>query len=405
MLESPTLKRLLIIVVFVLSTGIYSIIFIPESLRNLMQMLGVGIILLVLILNLFSGDRFVYKLHFKKEIYLFLLSAFFSMFIAKEFHNQSFQITLVAQRYMYFFFFYFFLHSIKLDVKEIEKLILPFALIYVFIYLIQLLAFPTLIVDSRVELERGTVRIFIPGGGFLLLAYLMSLQKFLKSLEMKYGLYCFFLFIFAGILQGTRQSLASIVLLTVALIFFNKQVKSRAFIIFSAGIAGLALFFLFQDIFIELLAVTEREATSSRENIRIVAIRFFLTDFMPDKLAYIFGNGQDSTNSSFGIQVGFYKLLGLYQSDIGLIGDYSKFGILFVIAQLSIMGRIIFGKLPQEIEYFRYFFIARSLTMFTGAGVFSGASGIASIMIILYMVDLYKNKESNKQVKPILGEP
>ncbi len=397
MLESPLFKRMLIASIFVLASGFYTLIFIPEQLRNLGEIAGIGVIIFVLLFQQLSGDSQREKQYFKKEIYLFLLAAFVSMFMANAFHNQAFTITLVAQRYIYFFFFYFFLHSIKLDVKEIEKLILPLAFVYVFLYLTQYIVFPTRIVDSRVGVERGTVRIFIPGGGFLLLAYFMSLQKLLKNYELKHGIYCLIFFVVNGILQGTRQSLASIVLLTVAFIFFSKQVKSRTLVIIMAGVAGLAVFVIFQDIFLEMIAVTRKETTATRENIRLVAVRFFLTEFMPNKLAYIFGNGQDSLNSSFGREVNLYKKLGLYQSDIGLIGDYTKFGLLFVIAQLSIMARVIFGKLPKEIVYLRYFFISRALVMFTGSNIFSNATGIAFFMIVLYMIDQYKNKEKEEE--------
>ncbi len=396
MLESPLFKRMLIISIFVLASSFYTLIFIPEPLRNIGEMAGIGIIIFVLLFQQLSGYKTGEKQHFKKEIYLLLLAAFFSMFMANAFHNQPFTITLIAQRYIYFFFFYFFLHTIKPEIEDLEKLFLPLAFVYVFLYLTQYMVYPTRIVDSRVGVERGTVRIFIPGGGFLLLAYYMSLQKLLKNYELKYGIYCLIFFVINGILQGTRQSLASIVLLTVAFIFFSKQVKSRTLVMLMAGVAGLAVFILFQDIFLELIAVTRKESTATRENIRLVAVRFFLTEFMPNNLAYIFGNGQDSLNSSFGKEVNLYKKLGLYQSDIGLIGDYTKFGLLFVIAQLSIMARVIFGKLPKEIVYLRYFFISRALVMFTGSNIFSNATGIAFFMIVLYMIDKYKNQELEK---------
>lgn len=395
MLESPIFKRFLVITIYIFSTGFFTLILVPEQARKLAEMAGIGIILLFLILNALFGARSKIRLNYKKEVYLFLLATFFSMFIAYTFHNQGFAITLVAQRYMYFFLFYFFLHSMKPDIRDIEKMIIPLGLLYAFIYIAQYVLFPNLILDSRVDMERGTIRIFFPGGSFMVLAYYLSLQKLLKEHKFEFLIYCLIFLIVHGILQGTRQSLASIVLLTASFIFFSKQVKSRALIILLSGVAALAIFIVFQDIFMEMIAVTQKEGTARKENIRLVAMRFFLTDFMPNNWAYVFGNGQDSFNSSFGKIVGAYKTLGLYQSDIGLVGDYSKYGILFVIAQLSIVFRIIFSKLPPEIVFMRYYFISRVLVMFSGSNMFSDASGIAFGMIILYYIDIYKHQEQN----------
>jgi hypothetical protein len=200
-----------------------------------------------------------------------------------------------------------------------------------------------------------------------------------------------------GILQGTRQSLASIILLTAAYIFFSKQVKSKAFIIFLASLAGIGIFLLFQDILINLITVTQNQVGSDKENIRITSLRFFVLEFQPSILTRIFGNGADSMNSPYGMLMAFYRSLGLYRSDIGLFGDYTNFGILFVIAQLSIMFRIIFGKLPDELSYFRYYFISRFLVSFTGSNMFSKAEGMVFIGLLLYMIDVYKSNEKKRE--------
>ncbi len=165
------------------------------------------------------------------------------------------------------------------------------------------------------------------------------------------------------------------------------------------GLASASIVIIFQDMFLELIELSKKEASADKPNIRLIAMNYFLNDFMANDLAYIFGNGQDSMNSPFGLKVNALKTIGLYQSDIGIIGDYSKFGALFIIAQLSIMGRIIFGKLPKEIAYFRFFFISRVLVLFTGSSMMGSASNIAFVMIALYMIDYYKEKERDAHEK------
>jgi hypothetical protein len=398
MLNSPLLKRLLVITVYVSATGLYAIIFVPEKLREVVQMLGLGIILFLVVADALYGVKTPIEKRFKAEIYMFLLATFFSMFIANAYQGQNFQITLVAQRYMYFYLFYFALHILQIRVEEIEKMIIPFAFVYVILYLLQYFLYPTLILDTRVALSRGTVRIFLPGAGFMFLAYFLSLQRLMETHKVKYAFLCALFFVIPGILQGTRQSFASFSLVTLAYVFFSQQERSRVFIITVLSLAAIAIGILFQDVFTAMMEVTERQANEQTTNIRVISIRFFTGDFMPHKLAYIFGNGQDSTNSHYGVRISQYRKLGLHQSDIGILGDYSKFGVLFVLAQLSITFRLIFGRLPKQLIYFRYFFISRALVMFTGGNMFGDASTIVFICIMLYMVDCYKDKQKHEHL-------
>jgi hypothetical protein len=206
-------------------------------------------------------------------------------------------------------------------------------------------------------------------------------------------------------LQGTRQSLASIVLLTAAFVFFSKQVKSRAFVIFLGSLAALAVFVLFQDILMNFLTLTQTQAGVEKENIRITSVRFFVNEFQPSNLTRIFGNGAESMNSSYGMLISFYRTLGLHRSDIGVLGDYSKFGVFFVLAQMIIMFRLIFGKLPQNLGYIKYYMVSRLLVSFSGNNMFGGAGGIVFIGFILYLIDHYKNMEGKEEGRDVESSP
>jgi hypothetical protein len=397
MLDSPLFKRFLILTIFISSASLYTLIFIPERIRDLVQMAGLGIIFLFLIVNTLFGTTESIRQNFRVEVYLFLIATFLSMFIANAYHDQNFSTTLIAQRFMYFYFFYFFLHYMKADVSDIERLVIPLAWAYVIIYLIQYVLYPTIILDTRVVMTRGTVRIFMPGGGFMFLAYFRSLQSLMQTHDIKHGINCMVFFLIPGILQGTRQSLASFALVTAAYVFFSKQEKSKFFIIAMLSLAAVAIFVIFHEIFIELIALSQEQAADEKTNIRVVSMKYFLGDFMPHTLAYIFGNGQDSMNAVYGRKISALRNFGLHQSDIGLLGDYSKFGILFAIAQLSITLRMIFGKLPKKIAYFRYFFISRLLVMFSGGNMFGSANAIVFIVMVLYMYDCYRHEEEEEK--------
>ena len=392
MIKSPLAQKFVVIYAIVSAAALYRATLFPESLRDLFQLSGIGLLFFYVIVDLLFPTTKI-KQNFKKEIYLFFIATFLSMYVAKMHHFQDFSITFIAQRFMYFYMFYFVLHSFDLSPRDIERIIIPFGLLYVGLYLLQFFLFPMQLFDARVELARGTVRVFIPGAAFMFLSYFKSLQEFLSNRNYKYLALCILFFIVGGILTGTRQSLATLTLITTAFIFFHKQVKSRLFIIVMYAIAGFSAIIIFHEVFIQLVELTIQQSQDSRPNVRILASRFFLTDFMPADIAYILGNGMDSTNSTFGQRVFYFmEVYGFYQSDVGIIGDYSKFGILFVIAQLSILIKIIFGKLPTSISYIRYYFLTIALTMFSGANAFGRVDGIVFVCLVLYLIDREKSK-------------
>ncbi|MFO7977559.1 MAG: hypothetical protein R6U64_02765 [Bacteroidales bacterium] len=395
MIYSRLAKIFVVYYIIISSASFYTLRYFPESFRNMMSMAAIALIILILIIDLFPDSTPRMRKYFTTEVSLFLVATFASMFIAKSHHYQDFGTTLLVQRFMYFYLFYFALHSLRLDADAIERVVLPLGLLYAGFYIFQYMAYPARFFESRIDVDRGTVRVFLPGAGFLMLAYFKSLQEFLTRNKYKYLIIALVIFAVGGILSGTRQSLASLTLITLAFVFFNREVKSRLFIVFIGALAGAALVALFWDIFQEMIQVTQQETGKPRPNVRLMAARYFTDDFMPSKAAYIFGNGQDSMNSPYGQRVNLIKLIkGFYQSDVGIIGDYSKFGIFFVIGQLSIMARIIFGNLHPRISYIRYYFISLALVMFSGANIFGRADGIAFICVMLYLVDYYKNDPS-----------
>ena len=296
---------------------------------------------------------------------------------------------------MYFYLFYYLLHIFQLKAHDIERLMVIMGVLYVVFFIMQYIFYPTILFDVRIDISRGTLRIFLPALGFMFFTYYKFLQEFLKNQKLQHAVFLILFFLVGGILQGTRQTLASMTLITAAFIFFSKQVKSKAFIISLATIAAISVFLIFQDIFTEIMATTQMETANQAPNVRTLAATFFLTDFMPANIAYILGNGQDSMNSLYGQRIHLYRtLLGFFQSDIGIIGDYSKFGILFVIAQISIIIRIIFGKLHPNISYLRYLFISIALMMFSGRNFFGTSGGIVFVTMSLYLIDWYKNQGS-----------
>jgi hypothetical protein len=310
------------------------------------------------------------------------------MFGAYYFHQQGFAITAVTQRFIYFLLFYPLLHVLKPKPEELIRIVIYLGIIYAVIYLLQKMAYPMKLVDAKLFIDRATLRITIAGSGLLLIAYLVGLTKFIKTYDIRYFLLCL-LSLVIFVLLGSRQVIAPAVLMAILSVIFSKKVKSRAVTILLMASVAIPVYFIFAEILGQMLTFSQHQAAYYKEDVRFKAAIYFLTDFFPNKLSYITGNGVPSALSPYGIQVNaFKKVLGFHQSDIGIIGDYSTFGILLVIAQIIIYVRAMSIRLPGELDFIKLNFLVLILTIFISGGAFSYAENIVIICLSLYLIDI-----------------
>jgi hypothetical protein len=377
--------------------------------NNMIYALQMAVVALMLVSLLFQQVFWKFRLtrhHFTIPILLIMLGVFTGMLSAYAFHDQDLQISLWSQRFMYFYVFYFFLHILKIPVEQIEKLVFVFAFIYVGGYLLQYAVYPTELFDVRIDPSRGTLRIFLPGLSFLFLAYFISLQKVFYQNSLTYAL-LMLLFLSIIILGGGRQLLAKISLVSLLALLFSKKVKSRYLLFLVAALAALSLFILFQEIFRNLLDISKEQMISSNKITRLKTTEFFLTDFFPNGISYAMGNGEAHQWSSYGMEIYSYKVYhGYYLSDIGFIGEYTKYGIFLVIGGLMMMIKALRHRHPKHHLYIRLYLISTLISLPMG-NVFSQPYSISVICLLLYIIDLQKAKESEtrKPWRPVVYFP
>ncbi len=91
-----------------------------------------------------------------------------------------------------------------------------------------------------------------------------------------------------------------------------------------------------------------------------------------------------------------------YRSDIGLIGEYTKYGLLFVVGVVIILYRSLSTKLPEDLMFIKYNFLGLILTLVTGSGAFGTTSiNILINCMLLYMIDMYLNQKEMPDTKLI----
>ena len=382
-------KKILVITIIAASLQLFNLSFLPESVMKIIGIGGVVLIVLTIGLQLIYSPTEHFLLNFKWEILLIFVSVFTSMFMANYNYNQSFGTTLIAQRFMYYYLIYYMLHLLKIPDYDLEKIIIGFAVVHAIFYLIQFAAFPLPIFDVRATEARGTIRIFLPGLAYLVIAYFLVLNEiFKKFTPLKLGL--LLLFVSIIFLMATRQLILSILIISLINILLSKQVKSKILIIILISLGTIPLIIMFQDMILSMILLSQKQTENIEENIRIAAAAFYLTDFFPNNLAYLLGNGMDSAHSSYGIVVQMYRSVYRFiQSDIGIIGDFSRWGLIFLAGVVMILVKVLKEKMTGNLNYIKYFFIFVILVSFTGDGFFGNSAGpIVAISILLYIVDV-----------------
>jgi len=388
-------KKVILIVIILCSMKMFTLVFLPDMVIEVIEMAGVAIMLFFLVLYFIYGERHEGKMHFNLPVVLILVSVALSMIGAYVFQEQSFAITAMAQRVIYFYLIYYLLHYLKIPNDYIIKTIAVMGVVYMVLYFAQYMLYPTALIKSKMFIDRGTLRIFMPGAGFIVIAYYIWLYSFFKTKKVKYiVLLLGALGIF--VLLGTRQVIASVLLLTIIFVLQSRVIKSKFIFFALVGVAIIPVFFLFQDILTAMFDVTVSQSRNAEGGIRLKAATYFLTDFYKNKWAYIIGNGF-AGSSGYGLRMDrISALYKFYQSDIGLIGEYTKYGVLFVIGVVIILYRALTTKLPEDLMFIKFNFLGIIMTLVTGAGAFGSTSNNILInCMLLYMIDNYLNEKNS----------
>ncbi len=383
-------RKIVFIIIILSSLDFFKLAVFPSSIEKSFEFIGIALVLFFIIIFYLYDRTPGIPENYRGPVLLILLSVFISMFGAMGFHEQSFGLTLWGERFMFFYLFYFLISKLRIEPEYIIKVVIVLGFCYMFFYIVQYALFPRQILTARMFNDRGTLRIFMPGSNYLVFGYFLCLYYFFKNYKIIYLVYLIISLI-VYILLGTRQVIASVGLITILFLFQSKVVKIKALIIPLLMFSMIPFYFMFQNIFNSMLDVTSKQSTDPQGDIRFRALKFFLFEFFPNTVAYFTGNGMTGGNSAYARQVGSYMdVYGFFMSDLGLIGDYVRFGALYVLGVIIIFVRIFRTKLPDKFMFIKYNFYVMLLTLFTGGSAFADGSNIVTLAIFFYLIDYYK---------------
>jgi hypothetical protein len=398
------IKQIIVLFIFLAAASFFWFVAMPKNLLLLLAFGSTMFMVLTLILSMIYLHGRKFPQNFTFEVTAMLFSSLLAMFGARWGHNQDFLITFWAHNVMYFYFFYFFLHSIRIKPADLERMMIVIAYLYIIFFLLQYLAYPTLLFGTRVDESRGTIRIFLPGKAFVVLMFFYFLQKFFVTNNLKYMGFCLATFI-VTILQGTRNAIFLLLLGTVVNLLFSKRVKSRLAITFILFLALTPAYFIFQDIFLNLFEVSENQAAAEGEDVRVRAAKFFLSDdFNKTRLNYIFGNGMSHMASQYGLEEFLYKAdLGFFISDIGIVGEYVRYGVLYILGVILIIRKIFVLKYDPQYYYVKYYTFVSFLGMLIG-GVFTRPDSYLVFLAMMYIIDISIYDKKNLEKSSVFPE-
>ncbi len=294
--------------------------------------------------------------------------------------------------------YFFVLLYVKPDIKFIQKIIWFFCIFYVVLWIYQMIKWPEIIFTQRLEEEGRGLRLFIPGQGFLYLGFFYAIAKFKETTRIVWALIFSALFVVV-ILLLTRQRIIFSFLIALFYLLHNNK---RAYLWF--GLAILLSFYVGKSIIVEkdssigkLIALSEDDATAQKEgdeNIRITEYRYFITQYSPNILTDILGNGVTHSESAYGkMDEQLQKSKSIYSSDVGYAEIFIRFGCLGLLLYIIMFYRIIKQNVPQEFMYAKLFMI---YVMFNLIASQPMLTYIIEVSICLYILELCNLNNRNE---------
>lgn len=395
-------QKIIILFVVISSIGLLELRGLGIIVR-LLDVVSIGAILFLCLAYLLFGhtERKSTK-SFALPVILILSGVLLSALPAHYLHGQPILITIYQQRHIYAILFYFLLFYLNPDPDWLSDVIFYTAVAIGSFYVLQYVMFPFIITDAKIFLNRGTVRMNLPGTYFMYAGFFLSIDRFFTTYKRKYGFGALLLFAVA-ILSGFRSTLALYIAITAGFLLLSKRVNNKILLFITASIFAISGFFVFNDIVTEMVESGKEESKEGKENIRYRAATYFLSLNKADETTYFLGNGEPSQRSRYGMKLFYIAIIkGYYLTDIGIFGYYFKFGILASIGVLLILIKVILSKIDKRSAFIKMFFIYQLAVIANTQLAFDNLPDIIVMSMFLYMADISKSISKQKDELPLL---
>ena len=151
---------------------------------------------------------------------------------------------------------------------------------------------------------------------------------------------------------------------------------------------------VFYDDLLGRFVENAQDDINNSDYVRFVAWRYFGLDYWEDGFNMLLGNGKESIgNSEYGDFIqNLMVQYRLYRSDIGIVGTFSMYGVLYLIVVIAAYIKI-FKQLKYCPTYLYMTIIASLVTIIMISWVDPVIFGL-----ILYLIDRYKTKTLGRNI-------
>lgn len=287
---------------------------------------------------------FLYFVQAKKHIHLpytkfivgFTFIPFLSIIPCRIENGQSLTESLYVYMPFCFLLVYYLLARNKISEEDIVKWLTIFAVTRTAILIIEQFTYPTYWFAYRpegyaadghyygIEIRSGIKRFYIMDTYLSMFLVFYYLQKLSSCIKLKYVL--LFLYGLIGIyIDQQRQYMISTILTIVLFTMFSTKMKYKNVIVFLFCIVSLVIYIYSDQILGQILESVVED--TNEDNIRLFTYHTYGVEFFGGPLSYIFGNGFPAVSGSYAKSVSSLRSMGLTQTDIGIVGLYSYYGL------------------------------------------------------------------------------
>lgn len=319
----------------------------------------------------FKKRNFINSKHYSWFYKIGFVAMLLSAISVIVFHEQRTIDTIFVYRAQFPLLFFPLLFRIQPSIDEIKKSITLATIVYIILLYVSLVV-PLLFVDSVPEDSSNVdfgYAFLARGNGMLWLYLFCFLLTDMSSKYTKKHIAILCIFIVTVIVIQNRQTIIYVFCILTIFSFTKTKNKSiKVFLLIFLVIAVLYNFDIITSLYLETLENTKVEAG------RAISLPYFLFEHNDNIIIDIIGNGMDSKKSAYGQ---YLTDLGqnhsIWAGDLGIVGIWSIYGILPVVAILYLTVMILKSKkyMPQYVVFIAYAtFLCPYLISFSGTDMY-----------------------------------
>ena len=340
-----------------------------------------------------SNTVSTYKSQYLNYTYLIFAGVFISMFSAYLYWGQTLVRTLITQRYIYSFILLPALLYIQPKETDILKALKWISIATIVVWCINVF-YPSFVsVDEDItplekDLADFDIGSYVFGFQFVVLFLYYKIQVYIKEFSWSSFINVALLLIFV-ILYHNRSMLLGIIPIFIYSLFKFRS-RDNIVLIFILSLILIGGIVYSWNVWESLFEETKIQINDP-DYPRWRALVYYFNEYSPNWFCLIFGNGMPSIgNSNLGNLMETNMEQGIYASDLGMIGMWTTYGIIPLIAIYSVIFKVLTGRMFPLYLKFICFHILIVPTIFH----FWINPGIFLFVLVIYLYSLYS--EQNK---------